>query len=67
MKCKRVDESQIKVNDIYFWSDPQTVLKYIRNKNQKLSACIMHRVNEIKSNSNIADSYDVPRKMNIAD
>ena len=27
----------------------------------------MHRVNEIKSNSNIADWYYVPGKMNIAD
>ena len=27
----------------------------------------MHRVNEIKSNSNITDWYYVPGKMNIAD
>ena len=67
MKCKIVDESQITVNDIYFWSDSQTVLKYIKNENQRFSAYIMHRVNKIKSNSNIADWYYVPGKMNIAD
>ena len=55
MKCKIVDESQITVNDIYSWSDSQTVLKYTKNENQRFSAYIMHRVNEIKSNSNIAD------------
>ena len=66
MRCK-VDESQITVNDIYFWSDSQTVLKYIKNENQRFSAYIMHRVNKIKSNSNIADWYYVPGKMNIAD
>ena len=56
MKCKIVDESRITVNDIYFWSDSQAVLiKHIKNENQRFSAYIMHRVNEIKSNSNIAD------------
>ena len=66
IKCKKVDESQITVNDIYFWSHSQTV-KYIKNENQRFSAYSMHRVNEIKSNSNIADWYYVPGKMNIAD
>ena len=59
--------SQITVNDIYFWSDYQTVLKYIKNENQRISAYVMHRVNDIKSNSNIADWHYVPGKMNIAD
>ena len=67
MKCKIVDQSQITVNDIYFWSDSQTILKYIKNENQRFSAYIMHRVNEIKSNSNISDWYYVPGKMNITD
>ena len=67
MKCEIIDESQITVNDIYFWSDSQTVLKYIKDENQRFSAYIMHRVNEIKFNSNIADWYYVPGKMNIAD
>ena len=70
IKCKKVDESQITVNDIYFWSHSQTV-KYIKNENQRFSAYSMHCVNEIKSNSNhcsnIADWYYVPGKMNIAD
>ena len=65
MKCKIVDESQVTVNDIYFWSDSQTVLKYTKNENQRFSADIMHRVNETKFNSNIGDWYYVPRKMNI--
>ena len=67
IKCKIVDQSQITVNDIYFWSDSQTILKYIKNENQRFSAYIMHRVNEIKSNSNISDWYYVPGKMNITD
>ena len=50
-----------------FWSDSQTVLKYIKNENQRFSAYIMHRVNEIKSNSNISDWHYVPGKMNITD
>ena len=57
MKCKIVDESQITVNDICFWSNSQTVLKYIKNENQKFSAGIMHRVNGIKYNPNIAHWY----------
>ena len=67
MKGKIVDESQITVNDVYFWSDSQTVLKYIKNKNQKFSAYIVHRGNETKSNSNIGDWYYVAGKINIAD
>ena len=50
-----------------FWSDSQTVLKYIKNENQRFSAYIIHRVNEAKSNSNIAGWHYVPGKMNIAD
>ena len=45
MKRKIVDESQITVNDLHFWSDSQAILKYIKKQKSKVFSlyyvCIM--------------------------
>ena len=46
---------------------PLTVLRYIRNKKKPFSVFVSHRVNEIRSSSNIADWYFIEGKLNVAD
>ena len=61
MKRKIVDESQITVNDLHFWSDSQAVfILKTKIKSFQLILC-MHHVSEIKSSSKIADRYYVHR------
>ena len=46
---------------------PLTVLHYIRNEKENVSVFVSHRVNEIRSSSNIADWYFIEGKLNVAD
>ena len=55
MIVKILKESNISINKVYFWVDSKTVLRYIRNENKPFSVFVSHLVNEIRSNSNIAD------------
>ena len=54
-------------NQIYFWTDSKTVLRYIKNDQRRFPAFVMHRVNEIRVNS-IPNSWNfIPGKENPAD
>ena len=66
MKVKLLEESNISINKVYFWVDSATVLRYIRNENKRFSVFVSHRVNEIRSNSNIADWHFIEGKLNVA-
>ena len=67
MKVKLLEESNISINKVYFWVDPKTVLHYIRNENNRFSVFVIsHRVNEIRSSSNIADWHFIDGKLNVA-
>ena len=55
MEVKLLVESNISINKVYFGGDSKTVLHYIRNENKRFSIFVSHCVNEIRSNSNIAD------------
>ena len=66
MKVKLLEESNISINKVYFWVDSTTVLRYIRNENKRFSVFVSHRVNEIRSNSNIADWHFIEGKLNVA-
>jgi len=43
------------------------VLKYIANENKRFPVFVIHRVNEIRLNSNISDWHFIPGSMNPAD
>ena len=66
MKVKLLEEWNISINKVYFWVDSKTVSRYIRNENKRFSVSVSHRVNEIRSNSNIADWYFTEGKLNVA-
>ena len=42
-------------------------MRYIRNENKRFSVFVSHRINEIRSNSNIADWHFIEGKLNVAD
>ena len=45
----------------------KTVLPYMRNENKLFSLFVSHRVNQIRSSSNIADWDCIEGKLNVAD
>ena len=65
IKVKLLEESNISMNKVYFWVDSKTVLRYIRYENKCFSVFVSHRVNEIRSNSNIADWHFIEGKLNL--
>ena len=67
IKDKLVKETNVQASKLYFWSDSKTVLKFIRNKNTRFPTYVMHRINEIRSSSDISDWHFVPGKFNISD
>ena len=56
----KLEETNFDVKRIYFWSDSETVLKYIYNKKKHFPIYIMHRLDEIRSNSDITDWNYIP-------
>ena len=67
IKEKLVKEANVQVSKLYFWSDSKTVLKFIRNENTRFPTYVMHRINEIRSSSDISYCHFVPGKLNISD
>ena len=67
MKVKLLEESNVSINKVYLWVDSKTVLRYIRNENKRFSVLVSHRVNEIRSNSNMADWNFIEGNFNVAD
>ena len=53
IKEKLVKETNVQVSKLYFWSNSKTVLKFIRNGNTRFPTYVMHRINEIRSSSDI--------------
>ena len=67
IKVKLLSETIFNVKNIYFWSDSKAVLKYIYNENKHFPVYVMHRLDEIRSNSSINDWNYIPTNLNISD
>ena len=67
IKVKLLSETNFNVKNIYFWSDSKAVLKYIYNENKHFPVYVMHRLDEIQSNSSINDWNYIPTNLNISD
>ena len=67
LKNKILDEIDIKIDSIRFWTDSQITLCYIKNLSRKFSVYIMNRLNEIRVNSNVEEWFFVPGELNPAD
>ena len=48
------DSVTVKINKVFMWSDSKTVRQYIRNENVKYPTYVMHRVSEIKKNTDVS-------------
>lgn len=67
MKVKLLTDTYFNIKNVYFWSDSKTVLKYIHNENKHFPVYVMHRLNEIRLNSNITEWHYIPTSLNISD
>ena len=67
LKVTIVEELKLNIDSVHLWSDPATVLKYIRNENVTFVQFIMYRPNEIRSNSNIQNWRFIPTELNVGD
>ena len=67
IKVKLLSETNFNVKNISFWSDSKAVLKYIYNENKHFPVYVMHRLDEIRSNSSINDWNYIPTNLNISD
>ena len=66
-KTKLLEETNFDVERIYFWSNSKTVLKYINNKKKYFPVYVMHRLDEIRSNSNITNWNYIPTHHKVSD
>ncbi|XP_075157654.1 uncharacterized protein LOC142230919 [Haematobia irritans] len=58
---------RIKVNEVFFWSDSHTVIKWIRSDHRKYKQYVANRVSEILEDSEITDWRWCPTALNPAD
>ena len=67
IKNKLIEDAELNVNRIFFWTDSKTVLKYIKNNNKHFPFFMIHRVTEIRGHSNKSEWHYVPSEFNVAD
>ena len=65
MKVAIFNSVTVKINKVLMWSDSKTVLQYIRNV--KYNIYLMHRVSEIKKNTDVSSWNYIPGVLNVAD
>lgn len=61
------EEHTIKIKRRVFWTDSQTVLKWLNNDHMKFKQFVGFRIGEILEISNPSEWRYVPSKLNIAD
>ena len=66
-KIKLLEETYFDIERIYFWNDSKTALKYICNEKKHFTVYVMHRLDQIRSNSNITDWNYIPTHHNVSD
>ena len=67
IKKMLLEETNFDVERIYFWRDSKTALKYIYNEKKHFPVYIMHRLDEIRSNSKITNWNYIPTHHNVSD
>ncbi|XP_059086776.1 uncharacterized protein LOC131883340 [Tigriopus californicus] len=60
-------ERSIPVSAEYFWTDSQTVLKYLANKRKRFQRFVFNRISFIRERTEVAQWNHVPVSMNPAD
>ena len=67
MKTHPIEDSEIQPNNIYLWSDSKVALNYIENVDTNFGSYFAHRINEIRSNTDIKQWDYIPKSFNVAD
>ena len=67
LKVYVLEQLEFTVNKIYFWTDSQITLKYIKSESKRFPIFVMNRLHEIRANSDITEWNYVPGEMNPAD
>ena len=67
IKNKLIEEAELNVNRVFFWTDSKTVLKYIKNDNKRFPVFMTHPVTEIWEHSNKNEWHYISSKFNVAD
>lgn len=67
MKDSLISELSVKIHTVYFWTDSQTALGWIRSVRRKYGPFVSHRIGEILDASNVNQWRWVPSIDNVAD
>ena len=60
-------EIDMKIDQFYFWTDSQVVLRYLRNTSSRFKTFVANRIETIQDITNVEDWYYVPTHINPAD
>ena len=60
-------ELQMHIDDVYFWTDSQIVLRYIMNESSRFQTFVANRVEVIRDGSDVSQWNYVPTQINPAD
>ena len=67
MKTHIIEDSKIQPNNIYLCSDSKVMLNYIENIDTNFGSYISHRINKIRSNTDIKQWNYIPSSFNVTD
>ena len=67
IKNKLIEDVKLNVNCIFFWTESETVLKYIKNNNKCFPVFVMHHIAEIREHLNGNEWHCIPSQFNVAD
>ena len=62
-----VNHLEYKVNQVFYWTDSMTVLRYLKNETTRFLTYVAHRVSFIREATNLNQWKFVPTKLNPAD
>ena len=65
MKTHIIEDSKIQPNNIYLCSDSKVMLNYIENIDTNFGSYISHRINKIRSNTDIKQWNYIPSSFNV--
>ena len=48
-----VEETNCEIKAVYLWTDSEIVIHYMKNEITNIKVFIVHRINEVRSNSTV--------------
>ena len=66
IKNKLIEEAELNVNLVFFWTNSEIVLTYTKNDNKRFPVFVTHRITEIRGHSNKNEWHYIPSIFNAA-